>query len=45
VREEEEGRKTERVRIDVWVGLMSSLGLLVWGTWNGKRLGKRIVCT
>jgi hypothetical protein len=43
VRETEEGRKTERVRINDWVGLICSLGLLVWGTWYGKRQGKRIV--
>jgi hypothetical protein len=43
VRETEEGGKTARVRINVWVGWMSSLGLQVGGTWYGKRPSKMIV--
>jgi hypothetical protein len=43
VRETEEGRKSERVRIYVWVGWMSNLGLLVGATWFGKRHTKMIV--
>jgi hypothetical protein len=43
VRETEEGRKSERVRIYIWIGWMGSLGLLVGGTWCGKRHAKMIV--
>jgi hypothetical protein len=43
VRETEEGRKTQRVRINVWVGWMSNLGLLVGVTWYGKIQCNRIV--
>jgi hypothetical protein len=43
MRETGEDRKTERERITVWIGLMSSFGLLEWETWYGKRQAKRIV--